>query len=66
MKILRLADVMSKTGLSKTSIYEFVTKGEFPRQIKLGPRSAGWIEAEIDAWLKSRIEKSRSVGGGAK
>jgi prophage regulatory protein len=62
MKILRLADVMSKTGLSKTSVYEYITAGNFPKQIKLGPRSAGWVEAEIDAWLASRIEASRGKG----
>ena len=54
--ILRLAQVAEKTGLSKSTIYLHIQKGIFPKQVPLGLRSVGWIESEIDAWLKSRIK----------
>ena len=57
--ILRLAQVISRTALSRSTIYQLIANGDFPKQIKLGAYSVGWIEAEIDEWLSSRIAQSR-------
>jgi len=38
--ILRLPDVMARTGLSRRSIYAYISNGSFPKPIELGPR--GW------------------------
>lgn len=54
--ILRLAQVKKITGLSRSTIYLHIQNGTFPKQIKLGERSVGWLQNEIDDWLKSRIE----------
>jgi len=32
-----------------------MAKGTFPKQVQLGPKAVGWIEAEIDAWIAARI-----------
>ena len=62
-RILRLKDVMKKTGLAKSTIYQKIKDGDFPAQIKLGKRAAGWIESEVDAWIASRIQLGmRAVG----
>jgi prophage regulatory protein len=53
--ILRLPGVKGKTGLSRSSIYEKVQRNEFPAPVKIGERAVGWIETEIDAWVKARI-----------
>ena len=55
--ILRLPQVTSKTNLSRSSIYNFIAAGTFPRPISLGLRSVGWLENEIDEWILSRVEK---------
>jgi prophage regulatory protein len=54
-KILRCSDVEQATGLPCATIYDKMSKGKFPRPVKLGERSVGWIEAEIIAWQKARI-----------
>lgn len=59
--ILRLSQVISRTGLSRSTIYQRMDDGEFPRQISLGANSVGWIEAEIDDWISSRIQQSREA-----
>ena len=59
--ILRRRQVEARTGLSRTTIYNRIRAGTFPAQISLGERSVGWIESEIDAWLKGQIEKSRTA-----
>ncbi|MFZ4126139.1 MAG: AlpA family transcriptional regulator, partial [Rickettsiales bacterium] len=48
--ILRLPDVKSRTGLSRSSIYAYIKDGKFPQHISLGERSVGWYESEVDAW----------------
>lgn len=59
-QILRLKEVVSKVGLSRTTIYRLISKKAFPKQIKLGERSSGWLSAEIDAWLLERVNTSRA------
>jgi len=51
LRILRMKDVLLKTGLSRSSIYNYIAAGSFPKQIKLGERAMGFYEYEIDAWL---------------
>ena len=59
-KILRLPQATEKTGLSRSTIYDLISKGEFPKQVKLSPRTMGFIESEVDQWLADRAE-NRSV-----
>lgn len=54
-RILRLGAVRERTGLSRSTIYRFVTEGRFPRQVSLGQRCVGWLESEVNGWLESRI-----------
>ena len=58
--IWRLPDVMSRTGLSRSTIYDLIGDGKFPAQIKLGPRAVGWVANEIADWIEERIDESRS------
>ena len=62
--ILRLPDVQKRTGLSRSTVYLRVSEGDFPRQIRLGPRCVGWLESEVDAWLEDRIKASRPAEQG--
>ena len=55
-RIIGIAEVMSRTGDSKSKIYRDMRAGKFPLQAKKleGSRSAGWFEDEIDAHLEAR------------
>lgn len=53
-RIIRMPALKNKVGESKATIYRQITRGEFPRPIKLSTRSVGWLEDEIDHWLESR------------
>lgn len=61
--ILRRPQVEARTGLSRSTIYERMRRGRFPRPIQLGPRSVGWLESDINAWLDERIEETRQAQG---
>ena len=60
-KLIRRPAVQEKTGLSRSTIYEKMKSGSFPRPIKLGPRAVGWVETEVDAWLEDRIAHHRGL-----
>lgn len=53
-RILRRAEVEARTGLARSTIYGMVSKGDFPKPIRLTPGSVGWVSSEIDDWLLSR------------
>ncbi|MGA9667971.1 MAG: AlpA family transcriptional regulator [Terracidiphilus sp.] len=57
MRFLRLADVRSRVGLSRSQIYRKISTGEFPKAYSLGARAVAWLESEIDGWIESRIGK---------
>ena len=58
--ILRLPQVKLRVGLSRSSIYLAVSHGNFPKPVRLGARVVGWLESEVDAWLRQQIERSRA------
>lgn len=60
--IYKLKDVVSTTGLSRSSIYRLMAEGSFPKQINLGARAVGWLSTDIESWVESRI--SLSIQGG--
>jgi prophage regulatory protein len=57
--ILRLVHVKARTGLSRSTIYLRIKDGSFPTPIALGPRSVGWLEADVEAWIEARVRQSR-------
>lgn len=60
-RILRLKLVIAQTGLSRSTIYERMNEKSFPSAINLGGRTVGWLEHEIEDWINSQIQRSRTV-----
>ena len=60
--ILRLPAVKARVGLGRSTIYLRISEGTFPPPVRLGLRAVGWVEAEVENWLVSCIEISRSGG----
>lgn len=58
MQILRRPEVEAMTGLARSTIYAAITAGKFPRPIRLGARSVGWLASDLDAWLAERVAAS--------
>ncbi|EEC8141964.1 TPA: helix-turn-helix transcriptional regulator [Escherichia coli] len=58
--LLRLSDVMRRTGYGRAWIYRLINQGRFPKPVKIGPRSVAFIESEVDEWINQRIEASRN------
>lgn len=53
-RIIRRSELRDVTGCSNSTIYEMIANGTFPKPIKLGPRTVGWLAEEIAAWQAER------------
>ena len=56
-QILRTADVIAATRLSRTTLWRRVKTGDFPPPIRLGgpeSRAVGWRRSEIETWINNR------------
>ncbi|HIF9502656.1 TPA: helix-turn-helix transcriptional regulator [Photobacterium damselae] len=52
IRLITLREVIALTSLSRASIYNYISKDMFPRQISVGERSVRWIESEIQEWIR--------------
>ncbi|EBJ7460811.1 AlpA family transcriptional regulator, partial [Salmonella enterica] len=58
-RLIRLSEVMNKTGFGKAWIYRLISQNRFPQPVKIGIRAIAFIESEIDEWIQLTIENSR-------
>ncbi|MEG9438510.1 AlpA family transcriptional regulator [Edaphobacter sp. HDX4] len=59
-KFLRLPTIIETTGLSRSTIYRKLDDGNFPRPVRLGPKSVAWIESEVQDWM-DQLASSRDM-----
>lgn len=53
-KLLRRPEVEARTGLSRSTLYAWMDRSEFPRPVRLGTRIVAWRESDVNAWLEAR------------
>lgn len=58
-RFLRLAEVRNRIPYSRSTIYQLIAQGKFPKPINLGARAVAWLENDIDDWIAGRIDSSR-------
>ena len=56
--VFKLSEVIRQTGLSRSTIYLYMSRGDFPKPIRIGTRAVGWLEKDIQDWITARIEAS--------
>lgn len=49
-RLIKRKAVEDLTGISCSEIYRRIAAGTFPAQVRLGPKSVAWVEAEVLAW----------------
>lgn len=55
MRFIRLKEVMHITGLGRSSIYNYMAEGRFPKTVSLGGRAVAWVESEITLWMAEKV-----------
>jgi prophage regulatory protein len=62
---LRRKQVETRTGLSRSTIYQYIKDGAFPKPVPLGPRAVGWLESDVRDWIAARVKSARGGSGRA-
>ena len=52
--MLRRKEVETICGLTRSTIYRWMSENRFPQNFQLGPRAVAWSAAEIETWLATR------------
>jgi prophage regulatory protein len=52
--LLRIKQVSKIIGVSRSTIYNWIARGDFPKPKQLGPRAVAWDSDDISDWMKSR------------
>ena len=52
--LLRMPEVIRRTGLRRSSIYDAMKRGEFPKPVPLTSTARAWHSDEIDNWITER------------
>ncbi|MGO2341413.1 helix-turn-helix transcriptional regulator [Vibrio litoralis] len=61
IRLIRLKEVLNRTGLSKSTLYQLMKDGAFPRSISIGNRAVSWNILEVEQWINSRIAERDEV-----
>ncbi len=57
MRLIRLKEVIYKTGLSKATLYRLIQSGDFPASVSISNRAVAWEESLVDEWLIKKISE---------
>jgi predicted DNA-binding transcriptional regulator AlpA len=61
-KLLRLPKVLELIPVSKSSFWDGVKTGRYPKPVKISPNISAWYEHEIIQWL-SDLRNQPTEGG---
>lgn len=64
-RILRAKAVQDRIGCGNSKFYELLKTGDFPPGIRIGSRSVGWRESQVESWINTRpvvdLRRSTSI-----
>jgi prophage regulatory protein len=58
--LLRQPAVLARIGLSKSTLWELVRRGQFPRPVRISSRAVAWRSSEVERWIAERTEAGRA------
>lgn len=58
---LRRPEVEARTGLSRSTIYQYIKEGTFPAPVPLGAKAVGWLESDIESWARACVEARKAA-----
>ena len=61
-RFISMRQLRDRIGLSKTSIYNRINSGTFPRPVPIGPKRVVFIESEVEGWMRAQIGQDRKGG----
>ena len=60
-RILRRSECEQATGLSESTLWRLEQRGQFPRRRRISKHAIGWLESEIQQWIRERVEAPENL-----
>ena len=54
-RLIRLAEVLELTGLSRDAVYRQMRDGRFPKSFHVGVKSPRWLESDVQNWIDAIV-----------
>ena len=54
-RLIRLPEVQHRVGLGRSTIYRWMSEGNFPKPVQLGGYSVAWAEDQVEAWIANKL-----------
>lgn len=54
--LLTYEETIRRTTLSRRAIHVMLADNRFPKPVTVSDRRVAFVEAEVDAWIKERME----------
>jgi len=59
--LINIDEVGEESGLGRSTIYQLMKNGEFPKPIKLTSKIRRWQQSKVRGWVISRIAASQQL-----
>ncbi|MDL0433748.1 AlpA family transcriptional regulator [Marinobacter sp. TBZ242] len=56
MRLIRRPEVLKRCGFSNSTMHRLIKAEDFPSPVLLGSRAVAWVEEDVDAWIRERID----------
>jgi prophage regulatory protein len=58
-RLERFPTTLRRVGLGRTSVYEKIKSGNFPKPIHIGDRAVAFDSFAIDEWIEKQIAEGK-------
>lgn len=58
--LIRLPEVIKRTGVSRATVYRLMNKRAFPLPVKISEKAIAFVESEVNDWIENLINSSRN------
>jgi prophage regulatory protein len=61
MRLLSKKAVREKVLYSPAHIARLEAVGKFPKRVQLGPARVGWVDEEVEDWIRKRVAERDAI-----
>ena len=54
-RLLTMKEVLHRTALGRSVVYQFMRAGTFPQSLSVSPRRRAWRESEVQQWIDCTV-----------
>ena len=58
VRLIRMSEVIQRTGLSRSTIYQLISRNLFPRPVRITDRAVAWSSQVVQTWIEEKIKGS--------